>query len=80
MYALNLGIDGRVLSATSEEFAPAGSVLVNNLPEGDIYDYLYKNDEYVYDPLPKPTPEPSPEERIAELEAALAALLGGLTE
>lgn len=35
---------------------------VETLPEGDITDYLYINNEYIYDPLPKPPePEPAPE-------------------
>ena len=35
--------------------------VVEGLPDGDITDYKYINNEYVYDPLPKPEP-PEPEE------------------
>jgi FKBP-type peptidyl-prolyl cis-trans isomerase 2 len=52
-YALNLSEDGRILSATYEQYAPADSVLVDTLPEGDITHYRYENGQYVYDP-PKP--------------------------
>lgn len=51
-YALNLAEDGRILSATYEEFAPADAVLVDELPEGNIADYRYVDGEYVHDPLP----------------------------
>lgn len=88
-YALNLADDGRILSATYEQYAPADAVLVDELPTGetereqDIHNWLYQNGEYVYDPLPMPEPEqpqPTNEERIAELEEALDMLLTGVTE
>ena len=62
MYALNLAENGRILSATYPQYAPADAVIVDALPEGDISDYLYVNGQYVYDPLPEPEqPEPAPE-------------------
>ena len=83
MYALNLDVSGRVLSATYPQYAPAAAVSVGVLPKGDISDYLYIDGEFVFDPLPVPIdPEPpaSDAERIAELEAALELLLSGATE
>lgn len=66
-YALNLAEDGRILSATYEQYAPADAVLVDELPTGesereqDIHNWLYINGGYVYDPLPLPDPaEPQP--------------------
>lgn len=59
MYALNIDSDGRILSATMEEFAQAESVLVNELPEGNIADYLYADGQYVYEPLPAPEETPT---------------------
>lgn len=56
-YALNLGEDSRILSATYETYAAPSMPLVEALPDGDITDYKYINNEYVYDPLPKPEPE-----------------------
>lgn len=50
-YALNLAEDGRILSATYPRFAPADAVLVENLPEGDISQYIYQNGAYVYSPM-----------------------------
>jgi hypothetical protein len=47
-YALN--IDSKtnaVLSATYEQFAWEGCVLVDHLPEGDITDYDFIDGEYV---------------------------------
>lgn len=63
MFALNLGEDGRILSATYPQYAPADAVFVEELPEGNIADYLYVEGGYVYDPLP-PSPEPEPEESV----------------
>lgn len=80
MFALNLGTDNRVLSATEPEYAPKGAVFAESLPNGDIADYLCAAGGYVYSPLPKPSPAPTPEERIAELEALLEALLRGETD
>jgi hypothetical protein len=80
-YALNLADDGRILSATYAEFAPVGSVMVNELPEGNVADYRYVNGLYVHDPLPVEEDHIlSDAERIAELEEALAMLLNGVTE
>ena len=56
-YALNLGEDSRILSATYEAYAVAGMPVVSTLPDGDITDYKYIDGSYVYDPLPKPEPE-----------------------
>ena len=71
-YALNLDTDGRILSATYEEYAPADAVLVDELPEGDISEYLYADGRYVYDPLPKPE-QPEPDTTTDDV---LNALLG----
>jgi len=57
IYALNVGKDNRILSATYDQFAPASQPRVDTLPDGDISDYLYVNGEYVYAPIPVP-PEP----------------------
>ncbi|MCR5577227.1 MAG: hypothetical protein K6F56_09485 [Oscillospiraceae bacterium] len=59
MYALNLSEENRILSATFEQYAAPGQPLVEQLPEGDIANYLYRDGAYVYDPLPAP-PEPGP--------------------
>lgn len=58
IFALSLADDGRILSATYEQYASADAVLVDALPTGetereqDIHNWLYNNGEYVYDPLP----------------------------
>ena len=59
MYALNLGENNRILSVTLEQYAPASQPRVEQLPDGDVNDYLFVNGEYVYDPLPVP-PAPKP--------------------
>lgn len=51
-YALNLSETGRILSITYEQFASENMPIVNTLPEGKFYDYLYIDGEYIYDPLP----------------------------
>lgn len=70
-YALNLSEDGRILSATFEQFAAKGNVIVDALPEGDISEYRYENGEFVHDPLPvEPVEsEPTTEEVLLEIAA-----------
>ena len=71
-YALNLTENGRILSATFPEYAPVGAVFVDELPEGDISDYLYIDGQYIHEPLPKPE-QPEAE---ATTDDVLNALLG----
>ena len=53
-YALNLDENNRILSATFEQYAPSSQPRVNELPDGNIADYLYVGGEFVYDPVPVP--------------------------
>lgn len=53
-YALNLGEDGRILSATYEAYATKNMPIVDTLPDDDITDYKYINGEFIYEPLPEP--------------------------
>lgn len=64
-----------------------GMPIVDNLPDGDITDYLYLDGDYVYDPLPVAEPEPpvpTLESRVETLETTtddmillMAELIGG---
>lgn len=74
-YALNISDDGRVLSATYEEYAGPNSVIVNFLPEGDISEYKYINGKYIHDPLPEPEIEPRSEITVTT-DDILNTLLG----
>lgn len=78
-YGLVLDEDNRIINAPVQRYAPADTIIVDTLPEGDLPDYLYVDGEYVYDPLPKPEPvEPTPEPTVwDELDAAYQA---GYTE
>ena len=68
MIALNLNNENRILSAC--KVLPRGNYdgmpVVEILPEGNICDYLYINDEFVYDPIPvvEVPQEPTQMERI----------------
>lgn len=53
-YALNLGADGRVMSATYPKYAPADAVQVEELPEGNLADYIWRDGAFVHEPKPKP--------------------------
>lgn len=84
-YALNLSEDNRVLSACF--VLPNGNYdgmpIVEELPEGDITEYLYVDGQYIHDPLPEPEPvepEPTAEERIAALEEENAMLMECILE
>ena len=75
-YALNLAEDGRILSATYEEFAPADAVLVDKLPEGNIADYRYVEGEYIYDPIPVDPVEETPSQLdILEAQVTYTAMM-----
>lgn len=77
LYALNLADDGRVLSATEDQYGAEGQPRVETLPEDDIYDYKYIDGEFIYDPLPQPEPpEPEPPEPVETADDVLNALLG----
>lgn len=70
-FALNLGEDGRILSATYAQYAPATAVLVEALPDGDIADYRYENGAYVYAPLSTAQAQEIPSQ-LDRIEAQLA--------
>ena len=58
MYSLNLDTDNRILSACVCLEGFEYENVVDTLPDGSISDYRYADDEYVYDPLPRPEPQP----------------------
>ena len=79
MYALNIDKEtNRILSACF--VLPNGSYdgmpIVNELPEGNIADYLYIDGEYVHDPLPQPeiVEEPTQLDKI-EAQVTYTALM-----
>ena len=75
-YGLTLDENSRIVSATAQRYAPEGAIIVDELPKGNLHDYLYIDGEFVYDPLPipdEPEPQPTQEDRIAALEAELLA-------
>ena len=72
MYALNLSEDGRILSATYPQYAPIDAIIVEKMPEGDIFEYRYVNGEFIHDPIP----EPEVQEQEADADEVLNALLG----
>ena len=72
LYALNLAEDGRVLSATEDQYGAEGQPRVATLPESDLYDYKYVDSEFIYDPLP----QPEPPEPVETADDVLNALLG----
>ena len=74
MYAINLDKEGRILRATISGYADAESIIIDQLPDGDITDYKYVDGEYIYDPLPEPEEPPAVEtveEKIERVEANL---------
>lgn len=75
-YALNLAEDGRILSATYEEFAAADAVIVDELPEGNIADYRYVDGKYIHDPIPvEPVVEVPSQLDIIEAQVAYTAMM-----
>ena len=85
-YALNLAEDDRILSATYEEYATEGLHIVDELPDGDLHDYLYSDGSYVYDPVPDESgnvvqdPQADTDAMLVDHEYRLTLLELGLTE
>lgn len=60
MYALRLDSNGRVLEVMDIRYRTEATPVVDNYPEGLIYDYRYADGEWIYDPVSVPSqPEPS---------------------
>lgn len=52
LYVLNLNEDNRILSACYDnEYIDPSLPRVEQLPNGDLYDYLFIEGEYVYLPI-----------------------------
>ena len=81
-YALSLAKDGRILSATYEQFATENAVLVDSFPEGDITEYKYIDGEYVHEPIPviEASVIPTQLDRIEAQVAFTAMMTGTLLE
>lgn len=72
MYALNLGDDGRILSATLPEYAPEDAVTVEVLPEGDLSHYRLVGGELeLADDLISERSQQTDARRIDDLSAEL---------
>lgn len=76
-YALNLAEDGHILSASFyNEHTPKDAVLVDELPEGNITDYLFVNGEFVYDPIPvEPVVEEPTQLDLIEAQVTYTAMM-----
>ena len=75
-YALNLNEESRILSVTYEKYAPADAVLVDELPEGNIADYIFLNREFVHDPIPvDPIDEKPSQLDILEAQVTYTAMM-----
>lgn len=76
MYALNLGEDNRILSATEDRFGSPNQPRVETLPKGNLPDYLYVDGEYIYNPVPQPTIDPQPSQLdMVEAQALYTAMM-----
>lgn len=65
-FALNLGTDNRVLSVCECIEGIEYTNVVDSFPDGNVKDYKYINNEYVYNPEPK---EPEKPTQLDALEA-----------
>ena len=75
-YALNLAEDGRILSVTFEKYAPEDAVLVDELPDGNLYEYRYADGDFVYDPIPVEQVEEEPSQLdIIEAQVTYTAMM-----
>lgn len=77
-YALNLTEDKRILSAcvVLPNGIYDGMPIVKVLPDGDITDYLYIDNEFIYDPIPEVIIEEKPSHLdIIEAQVTYTAMM-----
>ena len=75
-YALNLGTDERILSATFEQYTFGDMPIVETLPDGDITEYRYIDGEYIHDPVPvEPVVEQPSQLDIIEAQVTYTAMM-----
>ena len=79
-YALNLAEDNRILSACvilpNRNYN--GMPIVKELPDGNIYEYIYVDDEYIHNPLPVVEVEEKPSQLdVIEAQIAYTAMMTG---
>ena len=77
-YALKLAEDKRILSACV--VLPNGNYdgmpIVDTLPDGNIAEYLYINNEYIYDPIPEVIVEEKPSQLdVIEAQVTYTAMM-----
>lgn len=84
-YALNLSDEKRILSAwvVLPGVNYDGMPVVEHLPDGNLADYRYIDNAYVYDPMPSPEPvEPEQDEslesRVSRVESDVANLTAAI--
>lgn len=80
MFALNLSEENRILYACV--VLPNGNYdgmpIVEELPEDNLPDYQYINNEFVYNPLPKEEPVETPSQLdIIEAQITYTAMMTG---
>lgn len=77
-YALNLASDGRVLSVTFDKYASTGSTIVEDIPDGNISDFRYVNNIFIYDPVVVVTEKEEPSQLdIIEAQITYTAMMTG---
>ena len=81
--ALSLNNENRILSAW--KVLPNGNYdgmpIVDTLPDGNLPDYQYIDNEFIYNPLPKEEPVVKPSQLdIIEAKLSYIAMMTDLTE
>lgn len=80
-YALNISETNAVLSATYEQYAWEGCVIVDHLPDGDITDYDFIDGDYVLNEERKKAREEQEDVKSTEeIYAEALNILGVQTE
>lgn len=70
MIGLILDNDSRILCAGKYPKIPEGVIAIedSHLPDGNIIDYKFIDNKFIYDPLPELEIEPSTDEKVTTLE------------
>lgn len=79
-YALNLAADSRILSAcvALSNGNYEGMPIVEELPDGNIYEYIYVDGKYNHNPLPVVEVEEKPSQLdVIEAQITYTAMMTG---
>ena len=69
-YVLNIADDGRIVCVSKQAFVPENAIIVEEIPNGNVTDYLYQDGKYIYSPIVVDNIEEVRADKLAEISQA----------